>query len=521
MLEKGMTPSPEADPATLCRRLYFDLIGLPPTPEELEAFFNPTAAIRKPQLPRSSISLQASPAYGERWAKMWLDLARYADSTGYGSDKFRLNIWPYRDWVINAFNRNLPYDQFTIEQIAGDLLPNATTDQIAATAFHRNTMTNFEGGMIEEEFRVAAVKDRIATTGQVWMGLTVGCAQCHSHKFDPISQKDYYRLLRGLQSDGGRRPQDEEPKMPLPTPEEIAKTAEVKEEIAALQEKMKGATPEFEAEQRAWETQMARARRIGRRSSHSRSRRRAGSRSTRSRMARCSPWAAIIRRRIPTRSSAHGLARHHRVSPRSAAGRFAAGAWPGPRGQWQRGAERIALPRLCPRTQNPSARSMCASRSRTRPKGSRSRRSKSSATARMWRCAARPSQSSTDFGGDAKRAIDGKTDGDFFKGQVRLAHRNTEKDPWWEVDLGGEVGDRARRDLEPHGQRPRQPAREFPCRACWMRRGSRLWETDRGRAAEPERGAQAGGRPGDRAAQRERGFQPGRLASGRRRSMAI
>jgi hypothetical protein len=114
---------------------------------------------------------------------------------GTGSDAFRLNIWPYRDWVINAFNRNVPYDQFTIEQIAGDLLPNATPEQIVATAFHRNTMTNTEGGTDDEEYRVAAVKDRVAVTGQVWMGLTFGCAQCHSHKFDPISQKDYYQVF--------------------------------------------------------------------------------------------------------------------------------------------------------------------------------------------------------------------------------------------------------------------------------------------------------------------------------------
>ena len=135
-----------------------------------------------------------SDSYGEHWARMWLDLARYADTKGYEKDRHR-NIWRYRDWVIDAFNRDLPFDQFTIEQLGGDLLPNRTNDQILATAFHRNTMTNDEGGTDNEEFRIAAVKDRVDTTLQVWMGLTMGCAKCHSHKYDPISIRDYYSFL--------------------------------------------------------------------------------------------------------------------------------------------------------------------------------------------------------------------------------------------------------------------------------------------------------------------------------------
>ena len=137
--------------------------------------------------------LLGSDSYGEHWARMWLDLARYADTKGYEKDRERV-IWRYRDWVIDAFNADLPYDQFTIQQLAGDLLPNATMEQKLATAFHRNTMENDEGGTDDEEFRVAAVKDRVDTTMQVWMGLTAGCAKCHSHKYDPISQKEYYQL---------------------------------------------------------------------------------------------------------------------------------------------------------------------------------------------------------------------------------------------------------------------------------------------------------------------------------------
>ena len=149
--------------------------------------------------------LLASPAYGEHWARKWLDLARYADTTGYEKDATR-TIWPYRDWVINALNADMPFDQFTIEQLAGDLLPNATQEQIIATAFHRNTMQNDEGGTDDEEYRVAAVIDRVNTTMQVWMGTTMGCCQCHTHKYDPLSASRILRAVRVLQSNGRRRP---------------------------------------------------------------------------------------------------------------------------------------------------------------------------------------------------------------------------------------------------------------------------------------------------------------------------
>ncbi len=200
---KGLKPAEQADRFTLLRRVSLDLRGLPPTPQEIDAFARDTSA---DAYEKAVDRFLQDAAYGERWARMWLDLARYADSAGYGSDPLRPDIWRYRDWVIDAFNRNLPYDRFTIEQLAGDLLPNATLEQRTATAFHRNTMTNTEGGTDDEEFRVAAVKDRIDTTMQVWMGLTMGCAKCHSHKYDPITQKEYYQLLRLFQSDGRQRP---------------------------------------------------------------------------------------------------------------------------------------------------------------------------------------------------------------------------------------------------------------------------------------------------------------------------
>ena len=187
----GLKQSPMADRATLLRRAALDLTGLPPTPELTKLFLRDDSPIAYEVLVDRLLD---SDTYGEHWARMWLDLARYADTKGYEKDRHR-NIWRYRDWVIDAFNRDMPFDQFTIEQLSGDLLPNRTDDQILATAFHRNTMTNDEGGTDNEEFRFAAVKDRVDTTLQVWMGLTMGCAKCHSHKYDPISIRDYYSFL--------------------------------------------------------------------------------------------------------------------------------------------------------------------------------------------------------------------------------------------------------------------------------------------------------------------------------------
>jgi cytochrome c551/c552 len=191
-LEKEhIDPAPEADRLTLLRRLSMDLIGLPPTPEEVEAFVND----RRPDAFNRQVDrLLASPHYGERWGRHWLDLARYADSNGYSIDAPR-TIWPYRDWVIKALNADMPFDKFTIEQLAGDLLPNATVEDRIATGFHRNTQINEEGGIDKEQFRVEAVIDRVNTTGSVWLGLTVGCCQCHNHKFDPISQREYYQFF--------------------------------------------------------------------------------------------------------------------------------------------------------------------------------------------------------------------------------------------------------------------------------------------------------------------------------------
>ena len=191
-----LKPAPQADPATLIRRVSLDLTGLPPTSEEVQKFVAECQRLPGSDLPylRLVDRLLTSPHFGERWARHWLDMARYADSNGFLGDAVRPNAWKYRDWVIDAINRDLPFDQFTIQQIAGDLLPNPTLDQITATGFHRNAALNTEAGVDKEEARFQNLADRVNTTGRVWMGLTVGCAQCHTHKYDPITIRDYYSL---------------------------------------------------------------------------------------------------------------------------------------------------------------------------------------------------------------------------------------------------------------------------------------------------------------------------------------
>lgn len=204
-----LKPSPESDRAQLLRRVSLDLIGLPPSPDEVAAFEKDRS---KDAYERAVDRLLASPRYGERWARPWLDLARYADTQGYEKDN-RRSMWPYRDWVIGALNRDLPFDRFSVEQLAGDLLPNATQDQKVATGFHRNTMTNTEGGTDNEEFRYEAVVDRVNTTYAVWMGTTFSCAQCHNHKYDPFTMTDYYRTMAFLNSTEDADSDDEKPTM--------------------------------------------------------------------------------------------------------------------------------------------------------------------------------------------------------------------------------------------------------------------------------------------------------------------
>lgn len=233
MESQGLSPNQEADRYSLIRRLYLDLVGLPPTWEEAQAFVNDP----NPQAYDNLVdNLLDNPAYGEKWASMWLDLARYADSAGYGSDPLR-TIWKYRDWVIEAFNKNLPYDEFTRDQLAGDLLENPTHSQMLATAFHRNTKTNTEGGTDDEEFRTEAVRDRVDTTMQVWMGLTMGCAKCHTHKYDPISIKEYYQFYDFFNQTQDSDRGDEFPKVGSPTEGQQNRIKELESQIKLLTRK--------------------------------------------------------------------------------------------------------------------------------------------------------------------------------------------------------------------------------------------------------------------------------------------
>ena len=253
--QEGLEPSREASKTTLIRRVYLDLIGLPPTPAQVDAYL----ADSSPNAYEHVVDqLLASPRYGERWARPWLDLARYADSNGYEKDNLRV-AWAYRDWVIKALNANMSFRDFTIEQIAGDMLPHPSNDQLIATGFNRNTLLNEEGGVDPEEYYWYELVDRTNTTASVWLGSTLGCAQCHNHKFDPFTQKDYYRFLAFFAHNDYtvvgslNEKHASEPVLELPTPEQAQKAAAIRAQIAEWKKTLDTETPELEQAQAAWE----------------------------------------------------------------------------------------------------------------------------------------------------------------------------------------------------------------------------------------------------------------------------
>jgi mono/diheme cytochrome c family protein len=236
--QEKLKPSREADRAALIRRVSIDLTGLPPSVQEVDAFL---ADKSKDAYEKVVDRLLASPHFGERWARPWLDIARYADTQGYEKDN-RRTMWPWRDWVIKALNENMPFDQFTIEQIAGDLLPNATQEQKAATGFHRNTMTNTEGGTDDEEFRHEAVVDRVNTTFSAWMATTINCAQCHNHKYDPFAMKEYYQLYAFLNQTADSDKEDERPTLKLFKPGEKEELDKRRDALKAAEARWKEVT---------------------------------------------------------------------------------------------------------------------------------------------------------------------------------------------------------------------------------------------------------------------------------------
>lgn len=259
-LEKeGLQPSPEATRETFIRRVSLDLIGIPPTPREIDEFLNDA---RPDAYERLVERLLASPHYGERWARPWLDLARYADTNGWEKDR-RRSVWKYRDWVIDALNRDLPFDQFTVEQFAGDLLPHATIEQKIATGFSRNSLFNEEGGVDKDEELWVNLVDRVNTTATTWLGSTLGCAQCHNHKFDPFTQKEYYQFLAFFNNSnyvdkhyGDTSHKYIEPQLSLPTPEQEVRRKKLQKKIDRLEAKLKTQTPKLDGQQRHWEEQI-------------------------------------------------------------------------------------------------------------------------------------------------------------------------------------------------------------------------------------------------------------------------
>ena len=248
-----LAPKEEADRAALIRRVTLDLTGLPPTLEEVEAFLTDKNSNAYETLVDR---LLEKDTYGEHWARMWLDLARYADSAGYADDPAR-TIWAYRDYVIRSLNSNKPFDQFTIEQIAGDLLPNPSEEQLVATAFHRNTLTNNEGGTNDEEFRNVAIVDRVNTTMAVWMGTTMACAQCHTHKFDPITNEEYFRFFAFFNNTEDADRRNESPLIQIYTDEQKQNRTQWGRDVEDLAVKLSTPTPELLAAQAKWEERFA------------------------------------------------------------------------------------------------------------------------------------------------------------------------------------------------------------------------------------------------------------------------
>ncbi len=431
----GLEPSPAADRHTLIRRLSLDLTGLPPAPEETAAFVNDRGADAYERLVDRLLD---SPHFGERWARVWLDLGRYADSAGYGSDPLRPNIWPWRDWLIRALNRNQPFDEFTRDLIAGDLLPDATEDQRLATAFHRNTMTNTEGGTDDEEWRVAAVKDRAAVTAQVWMGLTMGCAQCHTHKFDPISHRDYYSFYAFFnQSEDNDQP-DERPTMPVYSAAEQRQRAALQAELADLGTRFQSSPPEYLRELAEWAESAAKP--IGWKTLTpvlARSALTNGATLTSG-----ADGSLTASGTAPTRDT-------YVLQAQAGPGRITAlrlealpdGALPNG-GPGRAGQGQFVLTDLRLEVTPATPRSATARFVRVEAPGPN--RFLSLAEVQVFSGGQNvapkgtPTQSSTDYLGDANRAVDGNTDGNYDSARS-TTHTRQENDPWWELDLGNDV----------------------------------------------------------------------------------
>ncbi|MDX1947525.1 MAG: DUF1553 domain-containing protein [Pirellulaceae bacterium] len=431
---EGLAPSPPADKYALIRRASLDLRGIPPTPSEVAAFIDDKSPDAYERLVDR---LLADPAFGERWARMWLDQARYADSRGYGSDPLRPNIWRYRDWVIDAFNRGLPYDQFTRDQLAGDLLPEATLDQRVATAFHRNTMTNTEGGTDDEEFRVAAVKDRVNTTMQVWMGITFGCAQCHNHKYDPISQREYYQFYALFNQTADSDKGDESPNLPAPTLEYRERVRLIDEQIAALRVQLETPTAPVVAEQAKWEASLQVQ-------ADWQPLTTVEAKSEQGATLQLLPDGSILASGDGTPHDVYSVAAKSDLATLSA---LRIEAIPDPSlpqgGSGRSPAGDFLLTRLSITAESAAEGDRPVTGRYVRIELPGQDKMLSLAEVQVFRGTenlarqGKATQSSTDYGGPPQLAIDGNTSGE-YQAAKSTTHTRVEANPWWEVDLGSE-----------------------------------------------------------------------------------
>ncbi|WP_397569612.1 DUF1553 domain-containing protein [Schlesneria sp. T3-172] len=422
---EGLKPAEEADRYALIRRVALDLTGLPPTVEEVNEFINDESSTAFEKVVDRML---AKPAFGEHWGLAWLDLARYADSAGYADDPAR-RIWLYRDYVVKSFNDNKPFDQFTIEQIAGDLLPHPTDEQLIATAFHRNTMTNNEGGTNDEEFRNVAVVDRVNTTMAVWMGTTMACAQCHTHKYDPITQEEYFRFFAFFNNTEDADRGDESPLHAVYTEDQLRLRSAWQTEVAQLEQVLKTETPELTAARAKWDEAFPK-------SVH---------------------WNSLIPRRV--RSQANSAA----VTSAEGSIKVASGATSDTytieipaTGEVVRALRLEALPdeKLPGNGPGHSGGNFVLSgvTAVLEPPAGMPARGRyvrvelpgekylSLAEVQIYHGSenialkGEASQISTAYDGEAKRAIDGNTNGDYFAA-LSTTHTGPGKDPWWEVDL--------------------------------------------------------------------------------------
>jgi hypothetical protein len=433
-----LRPQPEADKYALVRRVSLDITGLPPTWEEVQEFVTDSSSQAYEKMVDRFL---AKEAYGEHWARMWLDLARYADSAGYADDPAR-TIWAYRDYVIRSFNKNLPFDQFTVEQIAGDLLPEPTNEQKIATAFHRNTLTNNEGGTNDEEFRNVAVVDRVNTTYAVWMGTTMACAQCHTHKYDPLSQKEFYQSFAIFNNSEDADRGDESPLYEIWTEEQLQKRQTLQQQLAEDQKILDTLTPELQQSLKQWESSLPRqpmwlTPKV------------LAAKSEGGVDLKLEQETSVIRSTVGAARDNFEIELDLESALPSSLGSLAAiqiealsdASLPANGPGWSGG--NFVLSEVQATIVPPAGTKQVARFVRVEHPGAN--RILSLAEVEVFSDGKNiaptgaATQSSTDFGGEAIKAIDGNSDGNYFQSNSVTHSKADSTDPWWEVDLKGQL----------------------------------------------------------------------------------